>query len=172
MSRWVVEREPETPPRIIETGLGKWQDERRTVCTMKDNSILSHEQADMIVKLREEKYQPPLPPPDTKTKPVQYESRLLSVDERIAEIRADLDKPVQSQFIRNDVRFLLEILAAQGRVIDALRELNGRVPRDRDGRPLIGIKQGEAVLLSNWVEPWIADAAALAACPADPKEQT
>lgn len=46
---WRVEKELEKPPRIVAYGVGRYRDDFRTVATMKDNSILSHEDAHLIV---------------------------------------------------------------------------------------------------------------------------
>lgn len=47
---WRVEAVSEQPPKIVASGLGRFRDTSRTVATMEDNSILSHEDAEVIVE--------------------------------------------------------------------------------------------------------------------------
>lgn len=47
--------------------------------------------------------------------------------------------------------------------VTRLAELEADIPRDTDGRPILGIKMKDdgGVHLSNWAEPWIAEVAEL-----------
>lgn len=57
--RWQVEKELEQPARIVEIGLGRWHDERRTVCVMAANSEWHLAMAHEIVRCKATA--PPLP---------------------------------------------------------------------------------------------------------------
>lgn len=48
--RWYVETNDEGVPFVVAKGMGRFQDEQRTVAVMKDGSILSYEDAELIVK--------------------------------------------------------------------------------------------------------------------------